>query len=78
MIKHECTVTRAYEIADEAMYELLTGSAICDPDGRYILEEPEAKEAARWLICRGMAKAVQGRLEILVGPEERDAGVQEA
>ena len=66
MSRQYCTVARAYQIADDCMLAQFIAHSVCTESGWRMEDEP-AREAARWLISRGFAKAHQG-LVILVEP----------
>ena len=63
-----CTVGKAYEIADETMFELLIAQTIADEQGWREIHDEAARDAARWCLCRGMAIAERGRIMLIDPP----------
>ena len=62
----DCSISRAYQIADESMFCMFLDHTDEDPETGYRIRTDEAaNKAARWLICRGMAKSHAGLIEIV-------------
>lgn len=66
----DCSISRAYQIADESMFCMFLDHTDEDPETGYRIRTDEAaNKAARWLICRGMAKSHAGLIEIVRWPD---------
>ncbi len=72
-MQNYCSVTRAYEIADNCMLEQFLAHSTCEEDGWRMTDEP-ARDAARWLIARGMAKADRGFITLVEHIVSEDEG----
>ena len=65
-----CTVARAFDIADETMFDLfMAHSEVDEETGLRVRTDDASNEAAKWLIGRGMAKAHNGLIEIVELPD---------